>query len=350
MNTEDVMPEAEEIDAETMEMLTRAAQLEEEGSRDEALECWRIAVARYPADAQLLCQYADLATDLELWSEAEETYFSVIRLAPEWVGGYEALGALYLDRNGEGDSELALRYLQRAAEMEESAHAYTYLGYVQDRLGQRIEARVSYHAALRMDPSYEEALYNLGVSYRDEDPEESLTLFTKAIEVDSRYQSAFRELGWAEYRLDRLDAAERHIRKAIELDDADGWAQIYLGQLLARKGDGASAEVAFLKALEVWQDTQDVGFALRLLAMFYQSTGRPNEAELFFEKSLQFDPSDPRSNLRFGIYLRDIGDTERARLYLERAVALDPGDRLASSTLSELGADTTARNRLDSVN
>jgi tetratricopeptide (TPR) repeat protein len=61
---------------------------------------------------------------------------------------------------------------------------------------------------------------------------ESNELFREAVEIDPEYAIAHRELGWALRRLDQYPEAERHIRRAIELDDLDEWVHIYLGNLL----------------------------------------------------------------------------------------------------------------------
>jgi hypothetical protein len=48
----------EKLDPETEEIVTEAERLEEAGLKEEALDCWRIAAARCPADVQILSQYA----------------------------------------------------------------------------------------------------------------------------------------------------------------------------------------------------------------------------------------------------------------------------------------------------
>jgi Flp pilus assembly protein TadD len=186
---------------------------------------------------------------------------------------------------------------------------------------------------LRIDPNYEEAYYNLAVTLRDDQNTNALQLFEKAVELDPGYALAHRELGWSLRKLDRYRKAEYHIRRAVELDDSDGWAHIYLGNLPWGKGDLLAAERAFLKATEVWPEDCVPYWCL---AIFYEYTGRPSEADFFYESALQLNPDDPQANMRFGLYLKEIGDTAKAKLYLERTLALEPENERARSALADL--------------
>ena len=316
-----------------VELIRRAEELEEAGRTEEAFACWRAVVAMPVTDPETLCHFGDLAVDLGEWAQAEDAYSSAIRLAPEWAGPYEALGALYLKRNYSGDLDLALGLFEKTLKLEKTAHCYTLLGVVQDHLDRRSLARESYEAALRIDPDYEEAYHNLAVTYREEDPAKAIALFERAVEIDPQYQAAHRELGWALRSSNKYRNGEQHIRRALELDPSDGWANIYLGNLLWGKRDLVAAERAFLQAVEVWPDDSVPYWSL---AMFYDYTDRPQEADLFYQKALHLNPDDPQANFRFGLYLKEAGHEAKAALCLRRAIALDPANERAKLALAEL--------------
>ena len=70
-----------------------------------------------------------------------------------------------------------------------------------------------------------------------------------------------------------------------------------------------------------------------------QDRGRLNEAEFFFEKALEVYPDDRAANRRFGLFLKQIGETKRARAQLKRALEVDPDDVKVLWALAELGED-----------
>lgn len=313
----------------TEELTDKAEQLEESGKLNEALEYWHAAVQREPDDAVILCQFGNLARTLERWSEAERALKSAVNLAPELPNPCTLLGFLYFDQDM---LEKAMSYFQKSLEIEPTAGVFTSLGVVQLELGLTDDARASLEKAIRIDPNYEEAYYNLGLTYREDQPSKVVELFEKAVELDPEYAMAHRELGWALSRLREKDAeAEYHLRKAIELNDEDGWAHIYLGNIFWQREDLSSAEQSFKKAVEVWPE---IAVPYWCLALFYEHQGRKAEAERFYQQGLDLDPDDPQANKLFGIYLKDIGEPAKARTYLERAHALDPEDQSTTEMLA----------------
>jgi Flp pilus assembly protein TadD len=110
------------------------------------------------------------------------------------------------------------------------------------------------------------------LSYRETEASRAIDLFEKAIEVDPEYTSAHRELGWALSRLEGKDVeAEYQVRRAVELNDEDGWAHIYLGNILWQREDLSSAEQSFKRAVEVWME---IAVPYRRLALFYEYQGK----------------------------------------------------------------------------
>ncbi|HVG22173.1 MAG TPA: tetratricopeptide repeat protein [Blastocatellia bacterium] len=312
----------------TDELVDNADRLEAEGNVDAALACWRIVVEREP-DPISLCRFGRLATKAREWAEAEQAFQSAIALSPELSFPYDCLGSLYLKRDNAG---LAQTYFKKSLEIEENAFTYTLLGAAQLRLGVP-EARESFVKALELDPSYEEAYYDLGLTLRHEHPARAVILFQKAIELDPDYGAAHRELGWALRQLEQLPEAEHHLRRAIDLDDSDGWTYIYLGNLLWVKGDLVNAEKAFQTAIRIWPD-ESVPYWCQ--AIFYEYQGRSQEADFFYELALQVDPDDSQANLRFGLFLKEIGEPEKAKEYLHRALKSDPNNGYVRSILDEL--------------
>jgi tetratricopeptide (TPR) repeat protein len=311
------------------ELTDEAEQLEEAGNLDSALEFWKAATER-KSDPVILCQYGSLAMDLGKLAKAERAFLSAIDSEPDLPNSYNFLGLLYLEQ---GKFDLARDYLNKSLAIEESARTFTLLGTAQMGLGLTSAARESLDKALEVDAAYEEAYYNLGVTYREERPSKAIEFFQKAIDLDPNYEIAHRELGWSYRFTDQFPEAEYHLRKAIELDESDGWTYIYLGNTLWGEEDLRAAENYFKKSVEVWPDSS---IPYWCLALFYEYQDRTREAEMLYKKALQIDLNDVEANLRFGIYLKDIGEYTKAKVYLKRAFSFEPKDERIIAALSSL--------------
>jgi tetratricopeptide (TPR) repeat protein len=311
------------------ELTEKAEELEDLGQITEAIEAWRYALNKYTTP-YLLYRFGKLAMDLGRLTEAEQSLLLAIQSAKEFPAPYVSLGILYLNQ---GKYEKAIEHLKRVLLLEKNASTYNLLGVAQNRLGITDQARINYNKAIKSDPAYEEAYYNLATTYRYEDHEKAISLFRKSLELDSEYSIAHRELGWLFNRLGRLSEAEYHLRKAIEFDDSDGWAYGYLGNTLWKQKKNSAAEQMFLKAIEVYPEDN---FTYWCLAMFYEYNERADEADFFYEKAVQLDPEDPQTNLRFGLFLKDIGETKKAKDHLNRVLISDPHDIQARLALAEL--------------
>lgn len=320
---------------ETDDFLEIADNLEAQGLKTEALELLR-GVSRQRDDPIVLTRLGALATDLELWREAEETLQKAIRLKPGFTLAHFYLGLLYKEQ---GRFEEAFRCLTKASTAEPSAYAFTVLGVIQTDLGLINDAQASFRKAISLDPAYEEAYYNLATIVRNQNNDEAMRLLGKAIEIDPNYALAHREMAWLLRISERFLEAEYHFQRAIELAPSDGWTYIYLGNLLWATRRFSEAESAFRKAIEVWPEDSVCYWSL---AQYLEGTGQFSEAGELYQKAIEIDPSDLQANWRFANYLKDRGEYENAKLYLRRLLELDPNDERAASTLTAL-SDKDAR-------
>lgn len=306
-----------------------AQQMEAAGNYDEAFECWR-NVPGLDSDPYLLCKFGRLAMQLDKEEEAERSFLSASNLAPELSIPYECLGTLYLKQ---GQLESARNYFKKSLTIKESARTLNFLGIAENRLGLTLNARESFAKAMSIDPCYEEAYYNLAITFTDDQPTEAVKLLQKSLEIDPDYPAANRELGWCLRRLWRLSEGLPFLRKAIELDSEDGWTNIYLGNTLWVTGNLLEAEDFFQKAVKVWPDDA-IGYWC--LALFYEYQGMSEKAAEYYQKGLETDPDDEVTNLQYGIFLGQIGEYSKARIHLERVLSMDPDNERARMAMSSL--------------
>ena len=197
------------------------------------------------------------------------------------------LGSMALERR---DLAAAIDYFRSSAGLREDPGTYCLLGVSLARQGNTIQAEEAYQQALRIDPDYEEALYNLGVLLRDDRPSEARLVFARAVELDPLFACAHRELGFLLSKFHGGKQAETHLLRAIDLDANDQWAYIYLGTHLWKQLRVESALSVFEQARDLFPEW----------AVPWWSLGNIQEmalknfdlAQANFEQALILDPED----------------------------------------------------------
>jgi Flp pilus assembly protein TadD len=310
-------------------VLKKAEMLAESGLGEEAVELL-ISAARDGADPRLLQELAILYSDLGKVEDSELAWRKVRDLQPEAAYPLEGLGLLYLENHRLSDAEAAFA---AALRLEETARTYILLGVTQMRLGKAADAESSLTRALAMEPENEEATFNLSLVFRDSRPGESAALLERSIELNPAYAPAHREFGRHLLKNGEYPEAEYHLRRAAELDFTDGWAQLYLGNLLWREGDLKGAEDAMKQAVRIWPE---YSVPYRSVADLYRDTARLGEAERWYRRALELDEDDAEANIGLAVVLNEKGDRNAAKGYLNRALKADPSNKRAQWELRRI--------------
>lgn len=121
------------------------------------------------------------------------------------------------------------------------------------RQGRNAETEAHLLRAIQIRPNYHQARLNLAAFYiQVERTEEAVTLLNLLL-ADATFPSPWRaltNLGWAEYRLGRLDQAHQHLSLAVDYRP-DYWpARLNLGILESERGNRAEAIQHFERVLE----------------------------------------------------------------------------------------------------
>jgi tetratricopeptide (TPR) repeat protein len=303
--------------------------MEERGEYAEALELWR-ELALESADASILCRQASLAEQLGRVEEAERAYRKAIRTDDKLPWAYVGLASILMARREFGE---AATLLAQALTLEKSAITFTMLGVTLISLDRIEEASENLQAALHLDPTYEEAYFNLAVIKQKTDRKAAESLFLEALEADPEYADAHRELGWLLNEAEPSARAEYHLRRAVELRPSDSWARVYLGNLLWKRGDVSAAIPQFEEAINL---TPNRALPLWSLANVYESQELWKEAEALYERAVTVDPHDPIAHMNFGRMLKKKGDKVKASDHLRVALSIDPNYEAARRLLAEV--------------
>ena len=193
----------DDLDLATLE----ATLLREKGDTPAALAIITSLRAKSPSDAKVLGRVADYYRRAGDFAEAESALRQALQADPKNLGVLFQLGAV-LERQKKHDA--AESFFREALKLEpDSAPVLNYLGYMNADRNVRVE--------------------------------EAYTLIQKAVELEPQSPAYQDSLGWALYRLNRLDAAEAAVRRALERDSANAVILDHLGDILAKRGRMAEA-------------------------------------------------------------------------------------------------------------
>lgn len=184
---------------------------------------------------------------------------------------------------------------------------------------------------------------------------EILKYTEKATKKNSGDSLAWRYSGLAFIGLQKLDDAETHMLKAVELAPSDAIAQFNLALIFVAKKKYPAAELSYKSALatnpEMLEACNNLGNLLRALkkldeAEFYfrkaieidrnfavgylnlaallREKRRLSEAKYFAEEAVRLAPNLADSHNALGAILQLLGDSKSSLIHLERAIALRP--------------------------
>jgi len=255
----------------------QAERAEEKGDFAVAAALWR-RLAEKDRDPLHFVRYGRVAQNLENWDEAEQAYAEALRIDPNLHLAMEALGDLWATRTDKDDRESfeqAKEWFLKALQGEHSSRTLTFLGGAYLALEDYDAARQAFEEALLVNPQNEEALYNIATIDAKKDPQKSIDLLEKAVEIDPDYSAAHQQLGRLYHGERDLARAEYHFRRSFELDPHDVFSSLYLANILAVQGKTTEAERTYRLAVSLHPNNKDAG---EFFARFLEFLGRNEEA------------------------------------------------------------------------
>jgi tetratricopeptide (TPR) repeat protein len=263
----------------------RAYDAEEAGDLPAALEFWKER-SKSDEDGISYLKYGRMVQKLEKWEEAEDAYTQALRLQPSsLLAGFVGspivkvlMGGLWSTRTDKNRTESLLTakdWFLNALQMKRDAPTLTLFGAACARLDDAAAAREAFEEAIKIDPNYDEAMYNLAVIEEKTNPTMARQLLERAVQIDPGYAIAHHMLGRVFTRLKDLDRAEFHYRKCLEIKPAEYWNYLFLAGLLVARKRNAEAEEIYLRAIEL---SPEMAGAYEFYARFLEKNGRIAEA------------------------------------------------------------------------
>ena len=151
---------------------------------------------------------------------------------------------------------------------------------------------------------------------------DSERLWNHALAVSPSSMAHFHVGRFAAQRGD-LPEAEKHLRRAVEINPTNDVMQSNLALVLARQGNLAEATAHFYRALEI--NPADPA-TLNNMGIALAQQGKLDEAIEHFQRSVEIKPNDASGHSNLANVLLNRGDLDGAMKHLRLAIEIDPGD------------------------
>ena len=220
------------------------------GKIQRADQLLRRAVQIAPEDAECALRLAQLHHYLKRYDEELELLNGVLDRDKRNSQAYFMKGMVCKEQN---DTANAMKNMQLAVQMDPDYYnAYIQMGLI--AANQKNPLAVDYYRnALEIQPTSQEALYDLGMYYQETDQyNPAIETYTALLKVNPHHFDAHFNLGMIHaYKLDVVDEGLKYFNMAIEDNPTEPRGYYGRGYCFEKKGDVNAATADYKKALEV---------------------------------------------------------------------------------------------------
>jgi tetratricopeptide (TPR) repeat protein len=234
---------------------------------DAALAEANAAEKQYPKDRVVKLAHATVLADMSRVDEAAAEIKSLINGEKD-RDTYLQLAQVYEKGKKFGEMEKALSQAEKLSETKpEKESIYFMRGAMFERQKKFSAAEAEFRKVIESNPQNAGALNYLGYMFADrgERLEEARDLIRKALEIEPDNGAYLDSMGWVNFRLNKLDEAERNLRESIEKINGDPTVYDHLGDVYLKQGKVKEAISQWQLSLAEWEkssksevDTEEV--------------------------------------------------------------------------------------------
>jgi protein O-GlcNAc transferase len=227
--------------------------------------------------------------------------------------------------------------------------ALTDLGTQLKFLGHIEQGMAKYFQAIKVNPKYAPAYYNIGVIYSEAGHyEEALAYYQKAIEWNRLYVEAYCNIGVIYKNTGRLEEAVVYYDKALALNPNFTIARnnmaislTDLGTKLKTEGDVKKGVALYKRALMYNSQYPDAYYNL---GVAYGEARKYDRATWYYELAIHFNPYCCEAYNNLGVIYKEQDNLDKAIMCYQAALAINPK---FSQSLNNIGVVYTVQGKLD---
>ena len=213
------------------------------------------ALKKYPKDRLVKITHASLLADL---GKVDQGAAEVKTLLTGEKDGetYLTLARIYEKGKNYTEMEKALAEAEKLAETKgDKENIYFTRGAMFERMKKYSAAEAEFRKVLEINPKSSSALNYLGymLADRGERLEEARDMIRKALDIEPDNGAYLDSLGWVNFRLNKLDEAERNLRLSIEKINGDPTVYDHLGDVYLKQGKVKDAIAQWQLSLKEWE-------------------------------------------------------------------------------------------------
>src|SRR6202142_2044127 len=216
------------------------------------------AVQKLPSSLDLKMVLAAQQADMGKADEALKDVHALLKGNPEDRQVYITLAQMNTRLRRFGDAEQDLdKAEQLATKADDKEYVWFLRGSTFEREKRYSDAEVQFKKVLASDPEHASALNYLGYMLADQNQalDEALGYIKKAVDLDPANGAYLDSLGWVYFRLGKYDLAEENLLKASQKINTDPTVHDHLGDLYQKTGRLKMAVTNWDRALNEWNRT-----------------------------------------------------------------------------------------------
>lgn len=213
------------------------------------------AAKKWPDDRMLRITRASLLAEL---GKVDEAAADLKKL----MGGkedrdlYISLASTYEKGQRWDDMGKALDAAEKLSDSPEDKEGVWFMrGAMLERMKKLDAAEVEFRKVLKANPESAGAMNYIGYMLADANLrlDESLTLITKALDLEPGNGAYLDSLGWVQFRMGRLDDAEKNLRRALEKTPRDPTVHDHMADVLMKQSKVREAVAQWESSLKEWE-------------------------------------------------------------------------------------------------
>ncbi len=229
----------------------------------EALKRAQEAVKRYPNDRSLKVLQASLLGEQGQVDQAIQELQGLLNGTPSDRDTQLVIAQVYSQAKRFPEAEAAAqKALALSPDPDDQVRAIFILGSIYEREKKYDVAEEQFKKVLAVDPLNGAAANYLGYMLADRGVrlEESVHYIQKALETDPNNGAYLDSLGWAYFKMNKLDLAELNLEKAVHIISNDPTIHEHLGRVYLQEGKKRQAEQEWERALQEYPNASSSDF------------------------------------------------------------------------------------------